>query len=1691
MAQRLTFARVMTYILNELVHTIMNKRFKCTTGLKKDPKQGLKQDPQQELKQDSKIERDNSNWFQSNLDCTRDRKPKKNKTLNIKRKNHGGRRQHSQDLKTERLTLQSGTEDIFTHLYALRDFVVSQFDKAYYTLTLDFLEYLILFIYDLFRMTSFMDCIAACAHFIKHHTKASLLDPQHLDVLRNLLVTTDLQSGGSDFLNDFRDLLTNWERCKNAPILRKLSRVLIYCTTFGFYSGPLGVKVEENIKRIEEQFHNNTIECCNDFLFYMLELLHYVLNKGYAVTYDGADIKTFFVNDMSYDHWLDKAQDLTSKADYMSNPGAYGLDLHTYLSDLKSLTIAGKEIYKFACELDSKTKSYVRKTLYDLQRIEMRILSQEASQATRPVPFVIVLEGDSGVGKSKVAECIHVYFGKLFNKLLDGSEKFVKNATTEFWDGFRTACWSLLIDDAAMWSSGLDILDTSVMDLIRIINNIPFMPNMASLEDKGKTPFACELVVITTNDPSLKMNEYYNYPFAAARRVQRHVRVKPRNVAGEFMLDTSKAKLVDGTIPDSWTFDVLYPQPKPFGNPKDGQVMKQAVLVKEHSDLGMGELLALIRDEATAHRTLQAKVMNHSEHVRNTKLCDGCQLPLEFCKCDPDSEGEEDEHEIQENADETQEVKLQFGETYVYSWFEMLVFHSLHIIIDKMVMYGIFACLTQPFYRYFRSHYRQLLSFLKADATEYLQDTMSTLKPHKNTIFYASVISALILAYKMYSKINLQGADFSTWGNTYPEMNERESTWRKEPQVVDTLDSHKKCLSWKGKNVEQVAELFKKNTAFMRILVEPGKWRFCRLINIVGQQYITPNHCIPTSENLECQVIKGSVGQNFSDSHRFFLNQSQVKRYPDKEICMIYLPTHTNGKDIRDYFIKKSALRKGPAFYMTTEKDKSTSIVDIPYLDQNVVAVPELKKSFDVWSAPDVNTSSGYCGAMVCRLDDMGFRILGLHQSQTEGCTRVVANSLIVTHEFIMSLPCDREIDITKPQLGFGDEDVDLAPIADNSAMRAIPNGTALVYGKLGFTNRPRSKVAKTLLYPSMKELDFPDKYGKPVMNSLKPWIINLTRQVEADSYANWDIIVKIRDTMVDEWVSMVPEDSKKELKVLDFHTVVNGKAGVRYIDSVNRSTSAGHPWKKPKRKLMFSIPCEPGEDHMEFDQTIMDRVRSRLDHYLNSTRTFPVFRASLKDEATKFEKIAQKKTRVFMGAPVDFTIATRSVLLSFIRVVQKNKFVFESAPGIEAQCIEWDILHSYLTEYGSDRMIFGDFSGFDVTMRSNFMIAAFQAIEEFHRRCGASEEQCTMIRALSFDIVFPLVEYNGDLIQLNGKNPSGQPLTAPINGIVNCMYMRYCYYVLGNQEISTFRQFVKLITYGDDNGMGVKAEIPWFNHTSITEVLSTIGVTYTMADKTSTSLPYIPISEADFLKRSWRFEEALGAYVCPLSLDSIYKSLMLGIKSAAISRQEHAENIIRSAHEEFFWHGREVFKEWTANFEWMISQHELQKYFEVSLLTWDEMCDRYHERSKSFTISTTLQSGTETMVRMRRCVRCGFTKMTTPFDYCVRCHSYDHCMICFGVSRRMRHHENPSLDYCDDCHYTFVEGAPICLLKTFSLQAAIYRVWFMHDCDLRGLGHSLTQELESAHRDYRIYCFNNRVPGPRTGDTEGIGYAL
>jgi hypothetical protein len=242
-----------------------------------------------------------------------------------------------------------------------------------------------------------------------------------------------------------------------------------------------------------------------------------------------------------------------------------------------------------------------------------------------------------------------------------------------------------------------------------------------------------------------------------------------------------------------------------------------------------------------------------------------------------------------------------------------------------------------------------------------------------------------------------------------------------------------------------------------------------------------------------------------------------------------------------------------------------------------------------------------------------------------------------------------------------------------------------------------------------------------------------------------------------------------------------------------------------------------------------------------------------------------------------------RKYLLKMNALIQSKRSLFESYPGTDALGPDWEILYHDLTKFGVNRMCAGDYKQFDKSMSPMIILAAFRVLVAIARRAGWSQEDINVIEALQYDIAFPVVNLDGDIVMTEGGNPSGHSLTVIINCLVNCIYVRMCFIKLHPDRM--FKDWVSLATYGDDNVMGIREGCD-LSHSTLADFLETQGIVYTMADKEAISVPYVSVKEVTFLKRTFDFNVELGHVVGPLEKKSSRRSLMYGLPSLAVSNE-------------------------------------------------------------------------------------------------------------------------------------------------------------------------------------------------------------
>jgi hypothetical protein len=1036
------------------------------------------------------------------------------------------------------------------------------------------------------------------------------------------------------------------------------------------------------------------------------------------------------------------------------------------------------------------------------------------------------------------------------------------------------------------------------------------------------------------------------------------------------MLDPTLVPPINpGEYPDYWVFEIK--KIVPDGEDRRNQKAK-IVVIHEYDNIY--DMVAWFSKEALAYENIQDKVEICNDIMREITLCTLCHVPEEKCTCSFYSYDEQSDMEIPELFNQTRyESLLPTSDEYL---------HLLETDVDNSIntiglMYTIYTTLVLWFWQF----------YMREPIIKWIVSCFSGLNVCKRVVFQlptqiseirtlfvtigdrvkrrldladvvisaAATLTSLFALYKTYkymfpTKLTQQSSEQSC--PVVDDAEARPNVWFKDDYRTTDFDVSRKSRSMNGLDTPTLSNIILKNCACFRIF-SGEVTQNTRATCLGGHLYLLNNHAVPL-DTTHIEIIVSPLDTGVNRNIRIIFTESMIIRDPLKDIAILNISILPPRKNIIDLFPTDNTFRfKGDGFYISRNKLGYKEITNVYNVQNSMYFQDDVTDPYKWSGNVDEDTPQGSCGSLLVTKGPSGFQILGIHlyggmlnKIYSISLSQKYLNDLIANHNKFI-------VQSSSPMLDTVEYPREVTDLHMKSPIRFISEGTANVYGSFkGFRPNHKSGVQNTFIHDEVKKYGYEVKYTAPMMHGWTPWRIALLDMVRPVTEIKMDVVDKVKKSFINDILSSLDKTQVSNMIVLDTFTAINGAAGVTFIDRINTSTSAGNPYKKSKKHFLF--PTEPLNglnEAVTFDDTIMNRIDEMETRYKNGERVYPNFCAHLKDEPVTFQKAKIGKTRVFTGAPIDWSIVVRKYTLSFTKLLQSNRFVFEAAPGTICQSPEWNEIRKFLVEFGEDRIVAGDYAKFDKRMPASLILAAFDIIIAVSRQAGFDDDDILVLKGIAEDTAFPLVDFNGDLIEFYGSNPSGHPLTVIINSLVNSLYMRYVYYELNpEKEAESFQDNVHLMTYGDDNIMGVSHKSPWFNHTAIQKVLADIDIQYTMADKEAESVPYIHINDSSFLKRKWRYEENLNMYVCPLDPDSIEKMLLTCVKSKTVSLKHQAIEVMGTALREYFWYGEEMYRAKEVMFKEIVSNTGLQSYVEDSTFpSYESLIEKFQDMKKCF----------------------------------------------------------------------------------------------------------------------------------------------
>nr|APG78967.1 hypothetical protein 1 [Beihai paphia shell virus 1] len=694
---------------------------------------------------------------------------------------------------------------------------------------------------------------------------------------------------------------------------------------------------------------------------------------------------------------------------------------------------------------------------------------------------------------------------------------------------------------------------------------------------------------------------------------------------------------------------------------------------------------------------------------------------------------------------------------------------------------------------------------------------------------------------------------------------------------------------------------------------------------ITSNFMIVPTHFLREHGDRDVKVrcyktTEGRVGSHFNDK----ISKAFRVEIPFTDFTICFVTGGGSMKDFRKFLPTGKVLRRSPA-KLVTRDIMDTSLRAIPTLFQGSRQVAHTQQTFagSYYDLP-IETRPGMCMSPV--ISDMkGSVIMGFHlagKGKLGGCgtltldqVNLAISELSSVNGVVLSASCG---DLA-PHMGdfptetFGKPIFEGAEIHPKSAVNFLTEGACIdIYGKTSGKATPHSNVFPTIMSDAITEVfGVSQKWGPPKMKGKGRYPYQATLvHAAVPSLPVGSVLAKAVQSMK-ELTSGLKQQIPElfHVKPLTRVATVCGLSSVKFIDPMNFSSSPGFPLSGSKHSLLVDLDPKDYPDvgkPRTFVPEVWEEFERAVDILREGKRCYMIWKSCLKDEPTKLTK---DKVRVFQSAPLVLQLIIRMYFLPLVRIIQMNPILYECAVGVNAEGLEWEELWEAAMSKGKDRVLAGDYSKYDVRMPAQVTIAAFDILIDIASKCvGYTADDNHLMKMVVNEVVYPVMAYNGDLIQLFGTNPSGQNLTVIINSLVNSLLLRSCFFTI--YPNADFKENCSFLTYGDDVIGTVSSSCGGFTHITYAEWLAEHDMKFTMPDKESTPTHYMNEDDVDFLKRKCVFNADLGQKVGLLSEESIFKRLHTHLLSKELSLEAHSAQNIESSLHDWFYYGREVFED-------------------------------------------------------------------------------------------------------------------------------------------------------------------------------------
>ena len=1372
----------------------------------------------------------------------------------------------------------------------------------------------------------------------------------------------------ANWLSKIPDLRENWDTVRNAPMFGKISSLISVAASIGLCSV---TNLKWSVQGVD-LFRVGTIskhKTAIDLVGAVLDTVVYFIEGGYECFKQKSFSPLFFSNNDS------KALDDLYFPLLELHEHAMVFNLHekkvTIKKELKTISdIEYSQLLDEALNLAERLfksakgtwqQGYLEKRIDVLRKNRAAYHAKRIDGSMRFAPFTVYVWGDSGRGKTTIAQVVMADCLAAAGVDPDTKNTAIIKESDKFDSTLKGHTTGIFFDDLGNTKS--DFLDKAPTErIIDINNNMITYANKADLHEKGKIEIRPRVFVITSNAPLAKHANIGSIcPYSIVRRADVHleVTVKDKFALEDGRLDSSKALESfpgDSLVNDIWDIQIYTPLEKKQGG--DSSHLRHVDGVLQSNPRSIDQALIFLTTKCKQHFENQRRLIKKGEGlVASRRYCSTCNLAHTFCKCEVITEHQSS---LEESFDFIKDQFESMGartsnalgnlptwlftnklitRTYLlcnargflvferkvrngvsFSLLSFLAVVSLFECINSILLGGAITLFHMLIYGSLLARWRddrmnELLS--RRDATI---DVFRSIRESKTKVFISMCAIAGVI-YKFTSIFRAAAAlqQSALVPENVEEIEQRDSEvnpWA--TAVAAELHVTDKSATM---TLDQVLSKIENNLCH-GVFVENGFQQKCDLLALGGNTFMMPLHVFKNRKDMRALIVRRNPSE-LNSTFKAIVSTDYMIPIPRKDLCLVNIASGGVFADIRHLFPEKiTASGSGHFLYKNGDGSMRSDVIRITYTTDSKSGGP----GYD-YQLP-YNTFTGLCMGVVvanfARTCIGGLHLRGIPDKPS-------GKALIVTQKEIQDVwdkahktwkgAFPSTVNGTFPVTRYEQQVLATQDIHEKSPVNYLPVGSNVEYlGQDGKrVTHTKSKVRKTPISDTVAEVTgVKNQHGAPQFHRTRMWQASLAHSANPSAGIEGSLVKAAYLDYVNGLVDVFKQDKFKlwvlsELAPMTDMEVLCGKDGKRFIDAMPKGTSKGYPLSGPKRDMIeFLDPV----DYLDFQcpatahPMIVNEMRNMEATLLAGERCYSIFKACVKDEPTKLSK---DKVRVFQAADWATQMMVRKYFLPLARILSLFPLDSECAVGVNAQGPEWDQLANHMKKHGADRILAGDYSKYDLRMPAQLINAAFAALIEIAEKCGKyTNDDLTIMRGIATEIAYSCVAYNGDIIIHKGSNPSGQNLTVYINCIVNSLQLRCAYFHLWPKHLGQpkpFREVCAIMTYGDDVKGSVKKGYDWFNHISYADFLRERDMVFTMPDKESEPTPYMNDLEADFLKRENVFNEDTGMIHGALTEESIFKSLHTVLESKVVSLEDQSAGNIDGALREWWQHGKKVYE--------------------------------------------------------------------------------------------------------------------------------------------------------------------------------------